>query len=62
MKQRKILEINDSGLHLICIKTDESVNPYRLYDVWYDLGTHKKLIAKYADLASVLAHIPQIAF
>lgn len=60
-KTRKILEINEDGLHVVCIKTEaDKVNPYRLYKVWWNGGWHRKLIVKYADFNSVLWHIAQM--
>lgn len=59
MKQKKIMEVNDSGLHLVCMKTDDPHNPYRLYDVWHDMGKHQKLIVKYADFESVICWLYQ---
>lgn len=53
--QRKIMEINEGKWHLVCIKKDGDVNPYRLYKVWYDMGKHRKLIVKYGEWESVVA-------
>lgn len=58
MKTRKILDICEFGVHVICIKTDEKTNPYRIYHIkWYDGRKHKKLLAKYQDFYSVMYHI-----
>lgn len=54
MKQSKIMEVNDCGIHLECIKTDDQNNPYRLYRVWWNQGNHRKLIDKYGDFHSVI--------
>ena len=55
MKTRKILDITEIGFHVICIKTEDKYNPYKLYHVYYEDGTnHRKLIEKYADFNSVL--------
>lgn len=60
-KTRKVLEINENGLHLECIKDYTSkYNPYRLYRVWWDGGWHRNLLVKYAEFDSVLWHIAQM--
>ena len=58
---RKILEINENGQHLICIKDNGAkYNPYRLYTIWWDNGTHRKQIVRYADFESILYRILQL--
>ena len=59
MKTVKIAEIFlGSGYAATCIKhTEDRTNPYWLYLEWYNMGKHRKLIAKYADMVSVLCHI-----
>lgn len=59
---RKVMTINEKGLHLECIKDNsDKVNPYRLYRVWWDQGNHRRLIAKYADMNSILYAVLQVA-
>jgi len=59
---RKVMTINEKGLHLECIKDDsDKVNPYRLYRVWWDQWNHRRLIAKYADMNSILYAVLQVA-
>lgn len=60
MSQKKIMEIHEGKWHLICIKTDEKINPFRLYRVWWDRGKHRKMIVKYADFQSIMWHAHQI--
>ena len=61
-KTRKILTINENGLHLECIKDySDKVNPYRLYRVWWDQGNHRRLIDKFANLQSVICEIYDIS-
>lgn len=48
---RKIMDICEHGKHLVCIKRDDSNNPYRLYRM---TGNHRKHIAKYGDFDSIL--------
>lgn len=55
-KTRKVLEINDGGAHLVCIKYNGEVNPFRLYRVWWDYGWHRKEITRYGDLTSIMHH------
>ena len=61
-KTRKVLEINENGLHLECIKDyNAKYNPYRLYRVWWDGGWHRKLIDKFGDFQSVVAEVYDIS-
>lgn len=54
--KRKILDINEAGKHIICIKDDATeVNPYRTYIVWYDQGWHRRILAKHQDFISVIS-------
>ena len=60
-KTRKVLTINENGLHLECIKDmTTNRNPYRLYSIWFDTGWHRKEIARYQDFTSILWHIAQM--
>lgn len=60
-KTRKVLSINENGLHLECIKHEaDKINPYRLYKVWWDGGWHRKELTRYAQLKDVLWHIAQM--
>ena len=61
MKTRKVLEVSDGNMQFVCIKTDEAMNQYRLYRVWWDAGHHRKLIEKYADMASVMCWLRDYA-
>lgn len=63
-KHTKVLDINDSIHGLICIRcNDEKYNPYRLYLVYPDKDRygyptrHKKQLAVYGDMSSVICHI-----
>ena len=58
--KKKVLDINEDGLHLVCIKdTDAKGNPYRLYQVYYKDGWHRKQLAKYENFASIMYHIAE---
>ena len=60
-KTRKVLEINEDGIHVVCIKTEaDKVNPYKLYKVWWDQGWHRKELTRYGEFKSVLWHIAQL--
>ena len=37
MKQKKVMDVMHRGQNLICIKTDDKLNPYRVYLRYYDL-------------------------
>lgn len=63
MKTRKIMELNESGLHFTVIKTDDKYNPYRIYEhynEWDASGKRtqrKVMVEKYADLNSVFIYL-----
>jgi len=62
-KTVKVMEINDGGLHLVCIKNNTTdCNPYRLYKVWWDKGWHRKQIAKYGDFRSIICDVRELVF
>ena len=55
---RKVIDISEGGRRFVCQYTDKvKYNPYRLYELTYDRGWHRKQIAKYADFYSVLWHL-----
>ena len=37
MKQKKVMDVMHRGENLICIKTDDKLNPYRVYRRYYEL-------------------------
>lgn len=57
-KTRKILSFVDNGKAYSVVKYYGDVNPYRIYHIYNDydktrrLKEHKKLMVKYASLAS----------
>ena len=58
VKTRKVLEISDYEWQFECIKKEGDINPYRLYKLWWENGgRHRKQIAKYADLYSVISYL-----
>lgn len=66
MATYKVLDIHDR-IHLVCTYTQNATDPYRLYLTYksYDstkgyTATHKHLIAKYADMTSVICMIKDI--
>ena len=48
---RKVMDICLDGFHLVCIKTADKVNPFRVYRI---TENHRRLIAKYGDFMSVI--------
>ena len=58
-KTRKIMEYSDEGRHYLVIRHFEAVNPYALYRITYDGKRHRKKIAEYGDMQSILWHILQ---
>ena len=57
-KQKKILDINEGGRHLVCIQqTDRGVtNPYSIYVIISPTGApvRRRLLSKYEDFMSVI--------
>lgn len=61
MKTQKVMDILLHGKFYVCILDMEAKrNPYKLYEKWYDMGWHRKKLAEYGDMDSVLMHILQI--
>ena len=63
-KYTKVLSINDSICGLVCVRCNaEKYNPYRLYLVYPDKDRygyptrHRKQLAVYGDMTSVICHI-----
>lgn len=52
-KTRKVMEINDGGIHLVVIKRMGDMNPFRIYHVWWNSGWHRKELERYGDMKSV---------
>lgn len=62
MKTRKVMDIQYGDKQYICIEDRTKVNWYNLYEKWYDRGWHRKKIAEYADMSSILFHLLQTKF
>lgn len=43
-----------NGTYLVIHDDSDKHNPYRVYREWHDGGKHRKLVAKYADMASCM--------
>lgn len=56
---KQVMTISDNGRHFVCTKEDGVTNPYRLYQKWFDIGWHRKQIARYADFQSVMWYLIQ---
>lgn len=56
-KTRKVLTINENGLHLECIKHYDEATPYRLYKVWWNGGWHRKEVIRLRSFNSVLTFV-----
>lgn len=61
MKQSKVMDVKHRGQNLIVIKTDDKLNPYRVYLRYYDLrkdgcgyGYRRRELVRYATMESVL--------
>lgn len=59
-KTRKVIEVSDGSYQFVCIKTDEEINPYRLYRTWWDMGKHRRLIGRYDSIDSTLEALPTL--
>ena len=63
MKTKKVMDLGWYGKNYICIYDFTAKrNPYKLYEEYYNLGNHRKKIAEYMDLDSVLFHILQTKY
>lgn len=60
-EMRKILDINYNGYKFKGYKADIAQEPFRLYETWWDMGEHKKLIGKYADFRSMMTELNRIS-
>jgi len=62
MATRKIMDIELWGKKYFCIHEPGAVNPYKLYEKWYDRGWHRKKIAEYGNMDSIMFHLMQIKY
>ena len=60
MKTQQVLNIREGGIHIMCLKTNHPVNPYRVYRV--DFDNRRRQIATYGDFTSVLCYIRDLYF
>lgn len=56
-KTTKIAEMLSHGSLYYVIKTQDGINPYRVYKRYFENGWHRKLVAKYADMKSAMYHM-----
>ena len=54
---RKVMELDFNGKTYICIADGEKINGFNLYEKWYDRGWHRKKLAAFPDMDSVLFHV-----
>ena len=60
-KTRKVMDIQTNGVWIKVIrKESEKYNKYCVYSCWYDMGEHRRLVAKYANMQSVLLTLAQL--
>ena len=63
MKTRKVMELQFDGNWYICIQDyTAKFNQFKLYHKYYDCGYHKKKIAEYGNIDSVLFHLLQMKY
>lgn len=55
--RRKVLDICLDGFHIVCIRTSDKYNPFRVYKV---CGNHRRQIAKYGEFLSVICFIKDL--
>ena len=51
---KKVMDICLDGFHLVCIRTADKMNPFRVYRV---ISNHRRQIAKYGDFMSVVIFV-----
>ena len=62
---RQILKVSENGRHFTVVKTEDEFNPYRVYSHSWEVGRygyytdHKRLVAKYADMYSVMVFLTE---
>ena len=54
---KKVMDICLDGFHLVCIRTADKVNPFRVYRL---CANHRRQIAKYGDFLSVICFVRQL--
>ena len=60
MATRKVMEINDNGVHMVCIKETGKDLPYRVYGIKWELDAngyprkHRNLMRKFHNMAEVV--------
>lgn len=51
---KKVMDIMEGGRRFVCVYDDTKTKPYRLYEMTYNRGWHRKQISKLYDFYSVL--------
>lgn len=55
---RKIGELRNRERAIkICLDENAKRNPYKIYQVWYNMGKHQRLLDAYGDFNSVVCWI-----
>ena len=56
---RKIIDVNEGNRHLVCYKSSDRSNPFRVYMVISPTGSpvRKRLLIRYGDFMSVIYFI-----
>lgn len=57
---RKVADIYAFDRYQVVYHSDDRYNPYRVIQLWYDCGWHRKQIAKYADIVSAMVYITDL--
>lgn len=56
----KIGELRTKDNHFVIYRdSNKEINPYSIYNKWYDNGWHKRLLVRYQDLYSCVLYIGQ---
>ena len=55
--RKKVMDLNLDGFHLIVIRCDNEKHDFRKFRIYRVTANHRKQIARYGDLLSVLGFI-----
>lgn len=61
-KTMKVLDVCVERVHFVCIMDKQTNrNPYKVYNVWYNGGYHRRKLAEYGNFVSVIEFLRQYA-
>ena len=67
MATRKIMDINEGGVHLVCIKENGKQKPYRVYKLWGSFEAcgyknHRKLMGSFNSFVEVVDWLSRLGY